>query len=98
MKKLLLVIACLISFNFFNVQTARAETDEPPVRGEISKATVAGSLLSLLVWPGIGQAINDEDSEKIVTHAVIGFFPPFRIWSAYDALYDRRGGYWDGKI
>jgi hypothetical protein len=69
-----------------------------PERGEISGRTVAGSLLSLIVWPGIGQAMNDNPGNKVLTHAIVGILPPFRFWSAYDALFDREGGYWDGKV
>jgi len=61
------------------------------------KSVVAGAL-SLIVWPGIGQAINDNKGEKVLTHAVIGLFPPYRFWSCYDAVVDRQGGYWNGRI
>jgi len=61
------------------------------------KSVVAG-VLSFLVWPGIGQAVNSNPGDKVVTHAVIGLFPPFRFWSGYDALVRRTGGYWHGRI
>lgn len=70
----------------------------PPRTGKITGKTVAGGVLSLLIWPGIGQAINSNDGRKVATHAIIGILPPFRIWSGYDALVDRQGGYWNGKI
>jgi hypothetical protein len=67
-------------------------------RGSISGKTVVGGLLSLLIWPGIGQAVNDSPGDKVLTHAVVGLLPPFRFWSGYDALYNRQGGYWKGKV
>ncbi len=67
-------------------------------RGAITGKTVVSGLLSLLIWPGIGQAVNDDKGEKVTTHAIIGLLPPFRLWSGYDALYNRQGGYWKGRI
>ncbi len=75
-----------------------AGNTDPPHTGKITLKTVGGGLLSLLIWPGIGQAINDNKGDKVATHAVVGLLPPFRIWSGYDALMDRQGGYWNGKI
>lgn len=77
---------------------ALAENADPPHTGHITGKTVLGGALSLIIWPGIGQAINDNKGKKVVTHVVAGLLPPFRIWSAYDALVDRQGGYWNGKI
>ncbi len=67
-------------------------------KGNITGKTVVGGLLSLIIWPGIGQAMNDAPGKKVGTHALVGLLPPFRFWSAYDALYDRKGGYWNGKV
>lgn len=78
--------------------SAMAANSDPPHNGHITGKTVVGGLLSLIIWPGIGQAINNDKGGKVVTHAVIGLLPPFRIWSGYDALVDRHGGYWDGRI
>jgi hypothetical protein len=61
------------------------------------KSVLAGAT-SLIIWPGIGQAINANKGDKVVTHAVIGLFPPFRFWSGWDALVRRDGGYWHGRI
>ena len=69
-----------------------------PRSGKITGKSVAAGALSLLVWPGIGQAINDNAGKKVGTHAILGLVPPYRIWSGYDALVDRKGGYWKGKI
>lgn len=67
------------------------------VRG-ISGRSVAAGLLSFLVWPGIGQAVNRNEGKKVAVHAVAGLFPPFRFWSGYDGLVDRHGGYLNGTI
>lgn len=66
--------------------------------GKISGKTVCYGLASLLIWPGIGQYLNDNETKKNWTHAAIGLFPPFRLWSGWDALVARQGGRWDGKI
>ena len=66
--------------------------------GKISGRSVGACACSLLIWPGIGQAINDQSTEKNVTHAVLGLTGIFRIWSFYDALVDREGGVWENRI
>ncbi len=66
--------------------------------GDITGKTVCYGLASLLLWPGIGQYLNDQQTKKNVTHAIIGILPPFRLWSGWDALIARNGGRWDGKI
>ncbi|MEB3246042.1 MAG: hypothetical protein VKJ06_08680 [Vampirovibrionales bacterium] len=71
---------------------------DPPRNGNVTLKSVGAGALSLIVWPGIGQAVNEQKGEKVLTHALVGLFPPFRFWSGYDALMDRNGGYWDGKI
>ncbi len=68
------------------------------VNGRVSGRSVGASLLSLIIWPGIGQAVNDCSYEKDVTHAVLGLTGVFRIWSFYDALVDRKGGVWQNRI
>lgn len=75
-----------------------AKNSDPPRSGHISGRSVGAAALSLIVWPGIGQAVNNDKGEKVLTHAVIGILPPYRFWSAYDALVDRHGGYWKGRI
>ena len=77
---------------------AMAKNEDPPHTGHITGKTVVGGLLSLIIWPGIGQAINSDKGDKVATHAVVGLLPPFRIWSGYDALVNRQGGYWHGRI
>jgi len=66
--------------------------------GKISGRSVGAAVCSLLVWPGIGQAINNQSTEKNVTHAVLGLTGVFRFWSFYDALIDRNGGVWHNRI
>ncbi len=66
--------------------------------GEVSGKSVGAAVCSLLVWPGIGQAINKQDKKKNITHAVLGLTGVFRIWSFYDALVDRDGGVWENRI
>lgn len=66
--------------------------------GTVSGRSVGAGLLSLLIWPGIGQAVNDNGYEKNVTHAILGLTGIFRIWSCYDAVVDRKGGVWKNRI
>lgn len=66
--------------------------------GKVSAKSIGAGALSLLIWPGIGQAINDQSYEKNVTHAVLGLTGIFRIWSCYDAVRDRQGGVWKNRI
>ena len=66
--------------------------------GTVSAKSVGAGLLSLLIWPGIGQAVNDNGYEKNLTHAVLGLTGIFRIWSCYDAVVDRKGGVWKNRI
>ena len=66
--------------------------------GHVSARSVGASLCSLLVWPGIGQAINGQTAEKNITHAVLGLTGVFRLWSFYDAIIDRQGGVWHNRI
>jgi len=75
-------------------------TVEPKNIGQnkISVRSIGAGLLSLIIWPGIGQAVNSNTGDKIVTHAVLGLIPPFRFWSGYDALVSRQSGYWKGRI
>ncbi|MDX2085426.1 MAG: hypothetical protein SFZ03_08570 [Candidatus Melainabacteria bacterium] len=101
LKKSLLLSALLLGMVAANLPlTAQAEDENccPPKRGDVSGRSVLAGFTSLLIWPGIGQAINDEPGKKVATHAILGLLPPVRIWSAYDGFVDREGGYWDGRI
>jgi hypothetical protein len=87
----------------FSLVTVLTVLYSPVNAAQISKSGISGKsvlagVLSLIIWPGIGQAVNDEPGKKVVTHAIVGLIPPFRFWSGYDALVDRHGGYWDGKV
>ena len=94
MKKVVLsvLVLCVISL----ITPAYAGTHGK--NGKVSGRSVGAGALSLLIWPGIGQAINDQSYEKNVTHAVLGLTGIFRFWSCYDALVDRQGGVWKNRI
>lgn len=91
MKKFLVFMFCCL---LLSANSAFAKTKH----GKITPKTVGAGALSLLIWPGIGQAVNDAPEEKVATHAVIGLLGITRFWSCYDAVVDRKGGYWEGRI
>ncbi|MBE7702895.1 MAG: hypothetical protein E7Z89_02460 [Cyanobacteria bacterium SIG28] len=93
MKKILSVLVLLM---MFSMATPVFATEGKP--GEISGRSVGAAVLSLLVWPGLGQLINENPVDKNVTHAVLGLTGIFRFWSCYDALVDRTGGVWHNRI
>lgn len=66
--------------------------------GKVSGRSIGAGALSLIIWPGIGQAVNDQSYQKNVTHALLGLTGIFRIWSCYDAVVDRQGGVWHNRI
>lgn len=73
--------------------------DTHGVNGEVTPKSIGAGALSLLIWPGIGQLMNDEkNTDKVLVHAVLGITQVFRIWSCYDAVVDRKGGVWDNRI
>ncbi len=94
MKKILALL--LIAGVLLTVPNAWAANTA--AHGKITGKTVCYGLASLIIWPGIGQYLNDNETKKNVTHAIIGILPPFRLWSGWDALIARQGGRWDGKI
>ena len=76
----------------------------------VSDHSAVGAICSLII-PGIGQAINHNETKKIVTHGIVGllYFAGlvnpigwalglFHIWSCWDALIDRQGGYINGCV
>jgi hypothetical protein len=85
-------VICFILFGLI------LSTSTSPASAKITPRSVGAGVLSLIIWPGIGQAVNSNHGNKVVTHAVLGLIPPFRFWSGYDALVNRKGGYWDGRI
>ena len=94
MKKLFSIIALLAILTTATPVFAGTHGKD----GKISGRSVGAAVCSLLVWPGIGQAINGQSTEKNVTHAVLGLTGVFRIWSFYDAIIDRDGGVWHNRI
>ena len=68
------------------------------VNGQVSGRSVGAAALSLLIWPGLGQAVNDQSYSKNAPHALLGLTGVFRIWSCYDAFVDRQGGVWHNRI
>ena len=94
MKKLLILLIILS----FSVMATPAFAGTHGTNGKVSGRSVGAGLLSLLIWPGIGQAVNNQSYEKNVTHAVLGLTGIFRIWSCYDAVVDRQGGVWKNRI
>ncbi len=96
LKKLcsLLILSAFLSIS----APAFAKGGTHGTNGEVSGKSVGAAVCSLLVWPGIGQAINKQDKKKNITHAVLGLTGVFRIWSFYDALVDRDGGVWENRI
>ncbi len=95
MKTLMLLVALL---TLLFVVPAPVFAMNTATHGKITGKTVCFGLSSLIIWPGIGQYLNDNQTKKNWTHAIIGLFPPFRLWSGWDALIARQGGRWDGKI
>ena len=66
--------------------------------GKITGKTTVHGLASLVIWPGLGQYLNNNEQKKNLTHAVLGLTGIFRLWSGWDAMIARQGGRWDGKI
>lgn len=99
MKKVSKVIFLLLALSILNVNIPSfAKNPDPPRTGKVSGKSVGAAALSFFAWPGIGQAVNNDKGEKVLTHAVLGLTGVYRFWSAYDALVDRKGGYWKGRI
>ena len=95
MKKTLSAIVLLFVLSMSTPVFAGGTVGTP---GQISGKSVGAAVVSLLIWPGLGQLINDNPVDKNVTHAVLGLTGVFRIWSCYDALVDRTGGVWHNRI
>ena len=93
MKKILSVL--VLSFVLATTVQAAPTQGQP---GEVSGRSVGAAAVSLLIWPGLGQLINDNPKDKNITHAVLGLTGIFRFWSCYDAFVDRRGGVWHNRI
>lgn len=96
MKKTAMYLVVLMILMSFSPNVASA--DNTATHGDITGKTVVAGLVSLVIWPGLGQYLNDNETKKNVTHGLLGITQIFRFWSAWDALIDRQGGRWDGKI
>ena len=94
-KKLALILIAILMLSSAPVPAFAVNT---AVHGQMSGKSVVAGLASLIIWPGLGQYLNDNETKKNVTHAVLGITGIFRIWSGWDALINRQGGRWDGKI
>lgn len=95
MKKTVSLIVVLVLLTLCPPGTFAANTAK---HGEITGRTVIHGLASFFIWPGLGQYLNNNETKKNVTHAVLGLTGIFRFWSGWDALINRQGGRWNGKI
>ena len=95
MKKLMVL---LVMISLIVAVPSQAFAVNTATHGTITGKTVCYGLASLIIWPGIGQYLNNNETKKNVTHAVLGLTGIFRLWSGWDALIGRQGGRWDGKI
>ena len=96
MKKLCPIM--LLVMLVFSAAPSEVFAENTAVHGEITGKSALHGLTSLLIWPGIGQYLNDNQTKKNWTPAILGLTGIFRLWSGWDALVDRQGGRWDGKI
>ncbi len=95
MKK---ILASLVLLTIVASSAPMALAGTHGVNGEVSGKSVGAGLLSLFIWPGLGQIVNDQKDDKVITHALLGLTGIFRIWSCYDAVVDRNGGVWKNRI
>lgn len=80
-------------------RTVKRGHDTHGSNGAVTPKSIGAGALSLLIWPGIGQLMNDGDNtEKAGVHALLGLTGVFRFWSCYDGIVDRRGGVWEDRI
>ena len=96
MKKILTLF--LVFTLAFAMMPSQALAVNTAAHGKMTGKTFVAGLASLVIWPGIGQYLNDCETKKNVTHAILGLTGIFRLWSGWDALIARKGGRWDGKI
>ena len=95
MKKLL---ATMVLATMLISATPAAFAGTHGVDGHVTGKSIAGGLASLIIWPGIGQIVNDQKTDKVVTHALLGLTGIFRFWSCYDGIANRNGGVWHNRI
>lgn len=96
MKKIMLVLVVVALI--FALVPSQAFAVNTAVHGKITGKSVVSGLASLIIWPGIGQYVNNNETKKNWTHAVLGLTGIFRLWSGWDGMINRQGGRWDGKI
>ena len=89
-------LSLLVAMMFTSVPAAMAGTHG--VDRQVTGKSIAGGLASLIIWPGIGQMVNDQKTDKVVTHALLGLTGVFRFWSCYDGIANRDGGVWQNRI
>lgn len=95
MKK---IFASLVLLTIITSSAPMAFAGTHGTNGEVSGKSVGAGLLSLIIWPGLGQIVNEQTDKKVITHALLGLTGVFRIWSCYDAVVDRNGGVWENRI
>lgn len=95
MKKIM-TIALLAAMAMMSSPAVMAQTHG--VDRQVTGKSIAGGLASLIIWPGIGQMVNDQKTDKVVTHALLGLTGVFRFWSCYDGIANRNGGVWQNRI
>jgi len=96
MKKVAAVL--LILLLAVSTLPANALAENTATHGKITGKSFLKGLTSLLIWPGIGQYLSDNETKKVKTHAIVGLLPPFRLWSGWDSLIQREGGRFSGKV
>ncbi len=89
------VLAIVLSFLSMSIP---AFAGTHGVNGKVTGKSIGAGALSLIIWPGIGQAVNEDNKGKVVTHALLGLTGIFRLWSCYDGVVDRHGGVWENRI
>lgn len=77
-----------------NTEQKRENINKKSMRrtSPVTPKTAGAGVLSLVIWPGLGQLVNNGPSEKAGVHAILGFITIFRFWSFYDALVNRQEG------
>lgn len=95
MKK---ILAAIMLMAFLSTTAPMAFAGTHGTNGKVSGKSIGAGALSLIVWPGLGQILNGQSDEKVITHALLGLTGVFRIWSCYDGVVDRNGGVWKNRI
>lgn len=91
-------ICTLVLLGILATNVSVANAGSQGQNGKITPKSIGAGALSLFVWPGIGQAVNDQKDDKVITHALLGLTGVFRFWSCYDAVRNRKGGVWQNRV